>query len=161
MPGDDAARLIPARAGNTGIWQGCRVVMPAHPRSRGEHRGVMRLWWPPCGSSPLARGTRDGSCYPSLLSRLIPARAGNTVSCASWRCSSSAHPRSRGEHGFPFLRGSASVGSSPLARGTRGPRGVHVFLCRLIPARAGNTRPRRLPRLVSTAHPRSRGEHAG
>ena len=72
----------------------------------------------------------------------------------------SAHPRSRGEHVKAPKAFVKITGSSPLARGT--------LLCgvrrhasaRLIPARAGNTphaRPRRYP---SSAHPRSRGEHA-
>ncbi len=70
-----------------------------------------------------------------------------------------AHPRSRGEH-VPTVRSSSShAGSSPLARGT------HLAVrecnpsCRLIPARAGNTRIPRRRKSRRAAHPRSRGEH--
>ena len=51
-------RLIPARAGNTVMWRYCRVVMPAHPRSRGEHTLHEIHDSASTGSSPLARGTR-------------------------------------------------------------------------------------------------------
>ena len=134
------------------------------------------------GSSPLARRTRGILVHAGGGARLIPARAGNTSMRLLIAASPTAHPRSRGEHGLgvfggahyfisahPRSRGEhvkapkafvKITGSSPLARGT--------LLCgvrrhasaRLIPARAGNTphaRPRRYP---SSAHPRSRGEHA-
>ena len=54
------ARLIPARAGNTQLPAYPDRSNPAHPRSRGEHslQLVNPLLGP--GSSPLARGTRDG-----------------------------------------------------------------------------------------------------
>ena len=70
-----------------------------------------------------------------------------------------AHPRSRGEHLSPVWWNSCTVGSSPLARGTRLHIERHALGHGLIPARAGNT-----PLCVrwacpSWAHPRSRGEH--
>ena len=50
-----------------------------------------------------------------------------------------AHPRSRGEHIFPSTVTVEDMGSSPLARGTRGGE-KHGWVERgLIPARAGNT----------------------
>ena len=70
------------------------------------------------------------------------------------------HPRSRGEHwGCSELK-LLNLGSSPLARGT--PLTISVLLApdRFIPARAGNTRPRRGRRGPPPVHPRSRGEHA-
>ena len=50
------------------------------------------------GSSPLARGTRNTIKHFNILIRLIPARAGNTISGRSIAAPPSAHPRSRGEH---------------------------------------------------------------
>ena len=51
-------RLIPARAGNTGMFQSIVCSCRAHPRSRGEHgEGCHAYAWRG-GSSPLARGTR-------------------------------------------------------------------------------------------------------
>ena len=175
-------RLIPARAGNTPDAFLTVTRCAAHPRSRGEHTCVGCGSRRGCGSSPLARGTRACIGLIPVRGRLIPARAGNTTRPVTITSVTSAHPRSRGEHGLgvfggahyfisahPRSRGEhvkapkafvKITGSSPLARGT--------LLCgvrrhasaRLIPARAGNTphaRPRRYP---SSAHPRSRGEHA-
>ena len=76
---DPAARLIPARAGNTGDGGVNQRVFPAHPRSRGEH---VPVWVSPGlvnGSSPLARGTHRPEGLRRRNTRLIPARAGNTA----------------------------------------------------------------------------------
>ncbi len=73
--------------------------------------------------------------------------------------STRAHPRSRGEHLVPCAGGPFVLGSSPLARGTRGGGEGDGGVVGLIPARAGNTRlGNERPRPVG-AHPRSRGEH--
>ncbi len=131
------------------------------------------------GSSPLARGT-----LPSLKSqdrprRLIPARAGNILTCSCHCGVSPAHPRSRGEHSGKPLYSQGLGGSSPLARGTsaagrlprRGggssplARGTFHHVShnrqndRLIPALAGNIIKLSSYRYAMTAHPRSRGEH--
>ena len=111
------------------------------------------------GSSPLARGT----CAPVLewraWNRLIPARAGNIWMSRLLVSSSSAHPRSRGEHPLPRPSAMAASGSSPLARGTCRRQTRQLQLQRLIPARAGNIPPARSLTLEPSAHPRSRGEH--
>ena len=75
-----AGRLIPARAGNTvcARFEVCRRA--AHPRSRGEHVLVSDILTPYFGSSPLARGTHGSINRLEALGRLIPARAGNTLS---------------------------------------------------------------------------------
>ena len=73
-----AARLIPARAGNTRSSASTSGCSPAHPRSRGEHQRAPGIQQFKIGSSPLARGTLRGlQAYP-VIPRLIPARAGNT-----------------------------------------------------------------------------------
>ena len=113
-----AARLIPARAGNT-IWvQLNSPAGSAHPRSRGEHITNVIFGVIVGGSSPLARGTpaRFPACY--RRARLIPARAGSTCRRGRTRRPSSAHPRSRGEHKTSLNSLGLSCGSSPLARGT-------------------------------------------
>ena len=132
------------------------------------------------GSSPLARGTRLLRLVDARRGRFIPARAGNTGSLAWPSASATVHPRSRGEHGLnplaeeqtprfiPARAGNtptqadavrSAAGSSPLARGTRRPRGGLHPTRRFIPARAENTA--RLPCRAHTpaVHPRSRGEH--
>jgi len=61
MRSDTAVRgagLIPAHAGSTFSGRYMRIVLPAHPRSRGEHdldESAVDLI---TGSSPLTRGAR-------------------------------------------------------------------------------------------------------
>ena len=76
---DSAGRLIPARAGNTWDTTPPAAASTAHPRSRGEHfaRASLLAWL--SGSSPLARGTLLVEGYLPAVHRLIPARAGNTI----------------------------------------------------------------------------------
>ena len=70
--------LIPARAGNTTVFDIYSQNDRAHPRSRGEHPALERPDMSLGGSSPLARGTLE-AIDPQLIARgLIPARAGNT-----------------------------------------------------------------------------------
>ena len=72
-------RLIPARAGTTGIVLLYGVPARAHPRSRGDHLGVLRLLMVSWGSSPLARGPREAGHVAWVDAGLIPARAGTTL----------------------------------------------------------------------------------
>ena len=58
-----------------------------------------------------------------------------------------------------LVRSGASVGSSPLARGTSQVTHLISLEVRLIPARAGSTKLTPVTPAVSAAHPRSRGEH--
>ena len=132
-------RLIPARAGNTALIASTVSFFSAHPRSRGEHSNGVGAGSSRCGSSPLARGTRNPPVGTRRRRRLIPARAGNTSAAQCQASASSAHPRSRGEHPDRLTEHSYVSGSSPLARGTRGIFfGLDVSKW-LIPARAGNT----------------------
>ena len=131
----------------------------AHPRSRGEHRRCWSLRSRRPGSSPLARGTPHAFNAPPVTIRLIPARAGNTMTAVTSASADAAHPRSRGEHTQPPIRSSLLSGSSPLARGTQTLPRQTVPPSRLIPARAGNTPLRVVTNEGNSAHPRSRGEH--
>ena len=54
------------------------IILPAHPRSRGEHLQDGDFLFASFGSSPLARGTHSDEKKKFTKSRLIPARAGNT-----------------------------------------------------------------------------------
>ena len=74
--------LIPARAGNTREEVFVRRYWAAHPRSRGEHPTCLASGAVMTGSSPLARGTRHPTTQERLGPRLIPARAGNTLSAS-------------------------------------------------------------------------------
>ena len=111
------------------------------------------------GSSPLTLGALRHLVHNLLLSRLIPARAGNTGRADAVSEDPRAHPRSRGEH-WPFapLRRCAS-GSSPLARGAQNLFRRLLSGLRLIPACAGNATSPQRRHVQRRAHPRSRGEH--
>ncbi len=152
-------RLIPARVGNTEAYDLPRSVQAAHPRSRGEHEFLCDGSHKLSGSSPLARGTQDGQKFIDSKRRLIPARAGNTLSMPAMSSMMPAHPRSRGEHVASLVLGISTLGSSPLARGTPPLRLLLFRPRRLIPARAGNTPAHISPSGHQPAHPRSRGEH--
>ncbi len=152
-------RLIPARAGNICPGRRSPPLLPAHPRSRGEHKSSPNLPPRPLGSSPLARGTFLGVFSVIIGFRLIPARAGNITYLVKRNDDYAAHPRSRGEHATIQWRDGAGLGSSPLARGTFALAILAGKCRRLIPARAGNICPRRASVAATSAHPRSRGEH--
>ena len=152
-------RFIPARAGNTRTMRNGPTRKSVHPRSRGEHP---RRCYPvrvQLGSSPLARGTRPWRSPGPQAGRFIPARAGNTSRVSVHANPASVHPRSRGEHQPCQDIPEPSIGSSPLARGTRGAGGCRRGGHRFIPARAGNTCARISGPWTATVHPRSRGEH--
>ena len=135
------------------------VGTAAHPRSRGEHCPYPAQGRGTLGSSPLARGTHPLVHTDTSHTRLIPARAGNTMGPPTGEVGFTAHPRSRGEHIHALLARAPAVGSSPLARGTLSDLLVGCAASRLIPARAGNTPHLRDSTLTRAAHPRSRGEH--
>ena len=109
------------------------------------------------GSSPLARGLRLVGTVRALGVRIIPARAGFTLSDEWVNDDDEDHPRSRGVYRRLGQRISPMSGSSPLARGLLpvpepAPGGGGI-----IPARAGFT-------LLAVEliggradHPRSRG----
>ena len=138
------AGLIPARAGNTDQWKISEIHGGAHPRSRGEHGGGKNRTVILKGSSPLARGTLGHALDSRYSVGLIPARAGNTTVFDVYSQNDRAHPRSRGEHPRTGFAVAFRAGSSPLARGTRRTRRLTLFICGLIPARAGNTWSRRI-----------------
>ena len=134
-------RFIPAGAGNTGAAGifadshagssplargtpgGARLVpkgrrfIPAGAGNTWRHRSHCGA---DDGSSPLARGTPHRMCINVDLRRFIPAGAGNTLGTQLLRHWHPVHPRWRGEHTSVFDNTASMIGSSPLARGTRG-----------------------------------------
>ena len=130
---------------------------PDHPRSRGVYAVGLTLALTACGSSPLARGLRQGPRQALRPERIIPARAGLT----QWRKAKSPprkdHPRSRGV----YFQGGADQfrrrGSSPLARGLLSQMTKPEISERIIPARAGFTGAFITAYARQEDHPRSRG----
>ena len=97
--------------------------------------------------------------HPRPRARLILAHVGKTP-CPAWRVRSiAAHPRSRGENNGSDFESTYAEGSSPLTRGK--PKEALRFFSapRLIPAHAGKTPSVEPGVLLTTAHPRSRGEN--
>ena len=72
-------RFIPACAGNAPCPVGQHLVLPVHPRMRGERRLAARNGAKTTGSSPHARGTPMGSPTGTITGRFIPACAGNAL----------------------------------------------------------------------------------
>ena len=132
-------RIIPARAGFT--WRRGWTPTPwrDHPRSRGVYTTGTRGPATPTGSSPLARGLLWKICVIRAMWGIIPARAGFTHDRTAPRRRPRDHPRSRGVYVLLLRAGTASPGSSPLARGLRRRRVHEHRHHRIIPARAGFT----------------------
>ena len=74
------------------------------------------------GSSPLTRGTQRGVKAEIINDRFIPAYAGNSSKDRRNERPVSVHPRLRGELTLFAEIARRAVGSSPLTRGTLGPR---------------------------------------
>ena len=132
-------RIIPARAGFTTSSSPSSPPGSDHPRSRGVYAAAVGAAGPMEGSSPLARGLlllQESGRQPR---RIIPARAGFTLSAAYPVRRLRDHPRSRGVYSVSGVPPRTPVGSSPLARGLRGRPGPQLPAARIIPARAGFT----------------------
>ena len=131
--------IIPARAGFTKLMDLPGWARPDHPRSRGVYKSPQNTCPDALGSSPLARGLRKQRRAPRRARRIIPARAGFTVSSCGRVMGRGDHPRSRGVYEAFDQELQVVVGSSPLARGLRRPEGPRRGSRRIIPARAGFT----------------------
>ena len=134
-----ADRFIPAFAGNTETGDQGRVVVTVHPRVCGEHGAAGGSLIGKGGSSPRLRGTPVGDRVRVLVTRFIPAFAGNTT-------------------GAKLVDGIFD-GSSPRLRGTRPRSARSVRSRRFIPAFAGNTAMGTTRALMPPVHPRVCGEH--
>ena len=132
-------RIIPARAGFTCPRLREHPISPDHPRSRGVYPRIGTHLASVVGSSPLARGLQTRARRIGSMERIIPARAGFTMSTFNSVFCVSDHPRSRGVYKTHDSPHTNSLGSSPLARGLRPPAGRRAPSRRIIPARAGFT----------------------
>ncbi len=127
---------------------------------RGEHSATSKTALSANGSSPHARGTRQGAGHERTGKRFIPACAGNTLTTSKRWTISSVHPRMRGEHHCRRDSLRQNAGSSPHARGTLPRLDRCIASPRFIPACAGNTAHSDSEIGSSSVHPRMRGEHA-
>ena len=151
--------IIPAYAGNT-LWGNAKEASKRdHPRVCGEHivkatRGRVRE-----GSSPRMRGTPFPTSKPCVTMGIIPAYAGNTSMPSETPPAHRDHPRVCGEHRHIESFARELPGSSPRMRGTRARIWRMPWHAGIIPAYAGNTRPRQTTVARQRDHPRVCGEH--
>ena len=135
-------RIIPARAGFTPAAFSTASMGRDHPRSRGVYASMSTDEATAQGSSPLARGLRQGVGRRGMGGRIIPARAGFTRQLKILAGALEDHPRSRGVYHHQCTHTNSKTGSSPLARGLPGGGDLTMTCKRIIPARAGFTRNR-------------------
>ena len=154
------AGLIPARAGKTRHSGASRIVVWAHPCACGENRPRCGARSQRGGSSLRVRGKQLHAAGRGVGGRLIPARAGKTPAAEHPVSHRTAHPRACGEniHSNPLLH--RHLGSSPRVRGKLPRLQSYPAIARLIPARAGKTRPGPAREPASSAHPRACGENS-
>ncbi len=93
----NAARFIPAGAGNSYIRAKNKATATVYPRWRGELVRLTGLINPVSGLSPLARGTPGQVLTAPPLARFIPAGAGNSTHLPLSPGRGTVYPRWRGE----------------------------------------------------------------
>ena len=154
-------RFIPACAGNSAWPISSALISVVHPRVCGELG--RRPWSPaaPAGSSPRVRGTQFRASGVIVLSRFIPACAGNSAAFPPRSPAAAVHPRVCGELRRVFVCSMSDLGSSPRVRGTRLPAHRGEDGRRFIPACAGNSPAPAKSRRTKPVHPRVCGELVG
>ena len=116
--GRDNPGIIPAYAGNTdSVTDRCYWEVD-HPRVCGEHLRLRGVGDRTRGSSPRMRGTHSQQRIRLIVSRIIPAYAGNTGIDGARLRQEGDHPRVCGEHRHRKTRMRSMWGSSPRMRGT-------------------------------------------
>ena len=150
-------RIIPARAGPTMSWRMCSISNADHPRACGANSSCLVESHGYAGSSPRVRGQQEIRVDDALRSRIIPARAGPTTTADSRLRDNPDHPRACGANSPGWLFAPKNAGSSPRVRGQRRLSQHRSRGSRIIPARAGPTRPRDQRAAPPADHPRACG----
>ena len=139
-----------------------RYVPRDPPRFTVNERGKIRLIKPvDFRDRVVQRCLADHVIVPAI----VPAMVEDCSACLEGRGLAYALERVRGHaascppDGWGVQYDFHDYGSSPLARGAHHPRRGALARPRIIPACAGSTRRRRLPRSPWWDHPRLRGEH--
>ena len=151
--------LIPAWTGKTSRASTWPTAGASHPRVDGENLMRWHVSGPATGLSPRGRGKRTNSHDHKTDWGLIPARAGKTRMPRRTHSRLTAHPRAGGENVRVRRSILSTQGSSPRGRGKLEGSCACFAGLRLIPARAGKTRPRRSSHRSCRAHPRAGGEN--
>ena len=153
-------RIIPARAGQTRLGQCVRQIKTDHPRACGANPQVIAALNVEAGSSPRVRGKPHLHTRLHHQGRIIPARAGQTPTSARHRPRETDHPRACGANAFSSPLAGSTTGSSPRVRGKPKPWSDEVDALRIIPARAGQTRPAFTSSTSAPDHPRACGANS-
>ena len=155
-----AGRIIPARAGQTSALEAAAVLEPDHPRACGANDAGDVVLPMQIGSSPRVRGKLQIVSEERHISRIIPARAGQTSSAMSLSSRATDHPRACGANTPRTLSASHSNGSSPRVRGKQKFDTTQIARLRIIPARAGQTSSAMSLSSRATDHPRACGANS-
>ena len=153
-------RIIPARAGQTRTTAAPPHPGADHPRACGANVSVFLDRRGVGGSSPRVRGKHLSRILRIIITRIIPARAGQTKRPVPAYCLTADHPRACGANSARAIYMLVVSGSSPRVRGKLPDGHTPLEHARIIPARAGQTSSmttieNRL--LASTDHPRACG----
>ena len=134
----NAARFIPAPAGNGTSAPDDDPLMAVHPRACGERHSTSSGGDSAGGSSPRLRGTALLFSVSPAVVRFIPAPAGNGVIHLPPPHTRAVHPRACGERSTVHANSMYQPGSSPRLRGTALLPLASAEIWRFIPAPAGN-----------------------
>ena len=153
-------RIIPARAGQTPERRRPERRRPDHPRACGANARQRDCCRAIYGSSPRVRGKPlpDRRIYGRV--RIIPARAGQTVSASTYDVGTSDHPRACGANADNGQTVATRNGSSPRVRGKLVQVVDYPRHGRIIPARAGQTETGKTRGAGMPDHPRACGANA-
>ena len=132
-------RIIPARAGQTSACVRTSPTRSDHPRACGANNGTYLSFEPSTGSSPRVRGKHAITANSLNQSRIIPARAGQTMVGLLYTFNRPDHPRACGANLWLLPVTWLLPGSSPRVRGKPSKGAKHGNRPRIIPARAGQT----------------------
>ena len=175
-------RSIPARAGETCLGLTKTARQKVYPRTGGGNRrgygsGVKGARVYPRtgggnsdkdrpalkeeGLSPHGRGKPSRGAGVVHCPGSIPARAGETFSFWRGICRFGVYPRTGGGNFSRYTSAQDWQGLSPHGRGKRRPVNCTNILPRSIPARAGETTPRRRPGTPGRVYPRTGGGNRG
>ena len=156
----NAARIIPAHAGQTSLFSVSSILTSDHPRACGANVDLGYDGGASVGSSPRMRGKLRHAGGLPASERIIPAHAGQTTifsfNSARW----SDHPRACGANGVWGVFNIRGHGSSPRMRGKLFHNCSVLCFVRIIPAHAGQTMVAGRHSTPSTDHPRACGANA-
>ena len=133
-------RIIPARAGQTDGAVRPPRRCPDHPRACGANGHTVVQQFFVIGSSPRVRGKPVQRGVHQRVSRIIPARAGQTPRPSVRLPLPPDHPRACGANQPVRRDDGLRPGSSPRVRGKPHAVSGFAFASRIIPARAGQTK---------------------